>query len=104
MREGGKSFILYFNMKCQLTNKISVIGNKVGKVRKFVTGRTSRYFHPNIQVAHFKTQQLGTLKVRIATTTKKTIDKYGGLIEYLLNISENQLSTYGLQLKNRLLK
>jgi ribosomal protein L28 len=91
-------------MKCQLTNKISVVGKKVAKVRKFVTGRTSRNFHPNIQVAHFKTPELGALKMRIATRTKKTIDKYGGLVEYLLNISENQLSDYGLKLKGKLLK
>lgn len=91
-------------MKCQLTNKTSVVGNKVGKVRKFVTGRTSRQFHPNIQVAHFQTKELGTIKLRIAAKTKKTIDKYGGLVEYLLNISENQLSDYGLSLRNKLSK
>lgn len=91
-------------MKCDLTNKSSITGKKVGDVRGNVTGRTSRKFHPNLHKTRFATKEFGTLKLRISTATKKTIDKYGGLISFLTEISENQLSQYGVKLKQRLIK
>jgi ribosomal protein L28 len=91
-------------MKCELTIKKSMTGNNVGKTRNNVSGRTKRQFNPNLQKTSFQTRELGNFNVRIAASTKKTIDKYGGVIEFLLNISENQLSEYGLSLRNRINK
>lgn len=91
-------------MKCDLTTKKSMNGNKVGFVRNNVSGRTKRKFHPNLHNTAFQTKELGNFSLNIANTTKKTIDKYGGIIEFLLNISENQLSETGLSLKRRILK
>lgn len=91
-------------MKCELTIKKSVTGNKVGRTRNNVSGRTKRRFNPNLQTTSFQTKEIGNLTLNIATSTKKTIDKYGGIVEFLLNISENQLSISGLSLKNRILK
>jgi ribosomal protein L28 len=90
-------------MKCELTKKSTMIGNRVGDIRGNVTGRTSRQFKPNIHTTRFQTKEFGNLTLKIAANTKKTIDKYGGLTSYLMNISENQLSQYGLLLKRRLI-
>lgn len=91
-------------MNCELTIKKSVTGNKVAITRNNVSGRTKRKFHPNLQKTFFSTKELGNFKIKIATSTKRSIDKYGGLINYLLYISENQLSSYGISLKKKILK
>lgn len=91
-------------MKCELTIKKSMNGNKVGFVRNNVSGRSKRKFHPNLHKTSFQTRELGNFTLNIASTTKKTIDKYGGIVEFLLNISENQLSEMGLSFKRKIIK
>jgi len=91
-------------MRCELTIKKSVTGNKVGKTRNNVSGRTKRTFDPNLHKTAFQTKELGNFTVKIATSTKKTIDKYGDVVHFLLGISENQLSPLGLSFKNKILK
>jgi ribosomal protein L28 len=91
-------------MKCDLTTKKSIKGNKIGYVRKNVSGRSIRKFHPNLHKTFFVTKELGNFTLNIAVSTKKTIDKYGGVVDFLLNIGENQLSQLGLSLKNKIIK
>jgi ribosomal protein L28 len=91
-------------MHCELTIKKTLVGNKVGRTRNNVSGRTKRTFDPNLHNTSFTTKELGNFTLKIAAHTKKNIDKYGDIITFLLNVSENQLSLYGLSLKNRINK
>jgi large subunit ribosomal protein L28 len=91
-------------MKCDLTTKKSMKGNKIGYVRKNVSKRTIRRFNPNLHETRFITKELGNFSLNIAANTKRSIDKYGGIVEFLLNIGENQLSELGLSLKNKIIK
>lgn len=91
-------------MKCELTIKKSGAGNKVGRTRNNVSGRSKRRFDINLHNTLFQTKELGSFRVRIATSTKRTIDKYGGMVNFLCGIGENQLSPLGLSLKARILK
>jgi len=84
------------SMKCELTGKMYQSGNNVSHAKN----RTKRRFHPNLQNISFLSEKLGkAIQLRVATSTIRTVEKKGGLDEFLLNTSNTKLPLEALKLK-----
>ena len=88
------------SMKCELTGKKYLSGNNVSHAKN----RTKRKFLPNLQNITFISEKLGKkIQLRVATSTIRTVEKKGGLDEFLINTSNTKLPTEALKLKKLIL-
>ena len=87
--------------KCDLTGLSRMKRNKIAIERSKVTKRSKGFAHPNLQIRTFKTPEFGTLKLKIANKTMRTIEKYGGLVGYLQTMKRGQLTELGLKMRRR---
>ena len=86
--------------KCQLTGKKYLGGNNVSHAKN----RTKRRFLPNLQNISFLSEKLGKkVQLKVAASTIRTVEKKGGLDEYLMNTSNTKLASAGLKLKKLIL-
>jgi len=84
------------SMKCELTGKMYQSGNNVSHAKN----HTKRRFLPNLQNISFLSEKLGkAIQLRVATSTIRTVEKKGGLDEFLLNTSNTKLPLEALKLK-----
>ncbi len=85
--------------RCQLTGKGVLVGHNVSHANN----RTKRRFLPNLQYKRLYSEALGeTVRLRIAVSTLRTIEKRGGLDGYLKSVSEAELPEELISLKRRL--
>ena len=88
------------SMKCQLTGKTYLSGNNVSHAKN----RTKRRFLPNLQKISFISDKLGkSIQLKVAASSIRTVEKKGGLDEYLLKTSNTKLPTEALKLKKQIL-
>lgn len=86
--------------KCQLTGKTYLSGNNVSHAKN----RTKRRFFPNLQKISFISEKLGkSVQLKVATSAIRTVEKKGGLDEYLLKTSNTKLPMQALKLKKQIL-
>ena len=86
--------------KCELTGKKYLSGNNVSHAKN----RTKRRFLPNLQNISFLSDKLGKkIQLKVAASTIRTVEKKGGLDEYLINTSNTKLASVGLKLKKLIL-
>ena len=86
--------------RCQLTGKSYLNGNNVSHAKN----RTKRRFQPNLQNISFISEKLKkTFKLKVAVSTIRTVEKYGGLDEYLLKTSNKKLPTEAKKIKKKIL-
>ena len=86
--------------KCELTGKKYLSGNNVSHAKN----RTKRRFLPNLQNISFLSEKLGKkVQLKVAASTIRTVEKKGGLDEYLINTSNTKLASTGLKLKKLIL-
>ena len=86
--------------RCQLTGKTYLSGNNVSHAKN----RTKRRFLPNLQKISFISEKLGkSIQFKVAASTIRTVEKKGGLDEYLLKTSNNKLPTVAKKLKKQIL-
>ena len=84
------------SIKCELTGKKYQSGNNVSHAKN----RTKRKFLPNLQNISFLSEKLGKkIQLKVATSTIRTVEKKGGLDEFLINTSNSRLSSEALKLK-----
>ena len=84
------------SMKCELTGKKHQTGNNVSHAGN----RTKRRFLPNLQNISFLSEKLGKkIQLRVATSTIRTVEKKGGLDEFLINTSNTKLPSEALKIK-----
>jgi large subunit ribosomal protein L28 len=87
-------------MKCQLTGKTFQSGNNVSHAKN----RTRRRFLPNLQNTTFFSERLGrSIQLRVAVSAIRTVEKRGGLDEYLLSASNTKLPPAALKIKKQIL-
>ncbi len=88
--------------KCDLVNGIKPLaGNNVSHSNR----RTRRIFIPNLHTMKFHSDILGIdIKLKIASKTLRTINKYGNIDNFLINFGYNKLSDKGRILRRKLLK
>ena len=86
--------------ECELTGKKYLSGNNVSHAKN----RTKRRFLPNLQNISFLSDKLGKkIQLKVAASTIRTVEKKGGLDEYLINTSNTKLASTGLKLKKLIL-
>ena len=86
--------------KCQLTGKTYLSGNNVSHAKN----RTRRRFLPNLQNISFLSEKLGKIiQLKVATSTIRTVEKKGGLDQYLIKTPNIKLPSDALKLKKRIL-
>jgi len=88
------------SMKCELTGKSFQTGNNVSHAKN----RTKRRFLPNLQKITFISDKLGQkIQLKVAASTIRTVEKKGGLDEYLLNTSNTKLPFEAKKIKKQIL-
>ena len=87
--------------KCDLTGKLVITGNNVSHANN----KTKRRFIPNLQNVSLYSDKLGKkLKLRIATSTLRTVEKNGGIDSFLLNAFNKNLSSDARKYKKSISK
>jgi len=87
--------------QCALTGKKVQFGNNVSHSKR----RTRRTFKPNVQKVTLTSDALGcSVSLDIAARTLRTVQKKGGLDQYLLKTEDRELAEEGLRLKRRVLR
>ena len=87
--------------KCDLTGKVVITGNNVSHAKN----RTKRRFIPNLQNVSLYSDKLDRkIKFRVATSTLRTVEKTGGIDNFLVNASVSQLSIAARKYKKNILK
>ena len=88
------------SMKCQLTGKTFQSGNNVSHAKN----RTRRRFLPNLHKISFISEKLGrSIRLRVAAKAIRTVEKKGGLDEYLVSTSNTKLPPEALKIKKQIL-
>ena len=84
------------SMRCELTGKSFQTGNNVSHA----VNKTKRKFLPNLQNTSFFSEILGK-KIRLKVTSKgiKTVEKNGGIDNYLLGLKNSKLNDETKKLK-----
>ena len=86
--------------RCQLTGKTYLSGNNVSHAKN----RTKRRFLPNLQKISFMSEKLGkSIQLKVAVSAIRTVEKKGGLDEYLLNTSNTKLPLEAQKIKKQIL-
>ena len=83
-------------MKCELTGKTFQTGNNVSHAKN----RTKRRFLPNLQNISFISEVLGQkFQFKVAASTIRTVEKKGGLDEFLINTPNSKLPNKAKKIK-----
>ncbi len=86
---------------CQLTNKVSKAGRNVAHSNT----KTPRRFQPNLQVVHLRSEVLGRdIALRVSTRAIRTVQKHGGLDNFLVRMDEAKLAPEAIKLKRKVHK
>ena len=86
--------------KCQLTGKTYLSGNNVSHAKN----RSKRRFLPNLQNVSFTSDKLRkSIQLKVAASTIRTVEKKGGLDDYLLSASNTKLPPEALKIKKQIL-
>ena len=85
--------------RCSITSKGVMTGNNVSHAKN----RTRRRFLPNLQKTSLLSEALGaTIRLRLSTSTLRTIEHRGGLDEFLRTTKDTDLSPGARVLKRRI--
>jgi len=87
-------------MKCELTGKTFQTGNNVSHAKN----RTKRRFLPNLQNISFISEVLGQkFQFKVAASTIRTVEKKGGLDEFLINTPNSKLPNKAKKIKKTII-
>ena len=88
------------SIRCQLTGTGYLNGNNVSHAKN----RTKRRFLPNLQKITFISERLGrSIQLKVAASTLRTVEKKGGLDEFLLSTSNLKLPLIARKIKKQIL-
>lgn len=86
---------------CELLGVSIQTGNNVSHSNR----KTKRRFYPNLRNVAFKSDVLGVkLNLKVATSTLRTINKYGNIDSFLVNYKFSGLSAAAQTLRNKIKK
>ncbi len=87
--------------RCELTGKSVMTGNNVSHAKN----RTRRRFLPNLCQATLASESLGrSVRFRVCTNALRTIDRRGGLDNFLLKAKDDTLSLKARRLKRQIVR
>ena len=82
--------------KCELTGKMALTGNNVSHANN----KTKRRFLPNLNMVSLTSETLRkSFKFRISAAALRTVDKKGGLDQFLTNANSKNLSLSAKKIK-----
>ena len=85
--------------RCDISGKGVMTGNRVSHAMN----HTRRRFLPNLHIVRLQSDILGErIRMRLTTRAMRTIDKKGGIDEYLLNTPGRKLTDEAKKLKRRI--
>ncbi len=88
------------SMKCELTGKSFQTGNNVSHAKT----RTKKRFLPNLQKITFISEKLGQkIQLKVGRSTIRSVEKKGGLDDYLVSTPNNKLPDKAKKLKKNIL-
>ena len=88
-------------MKCQITGKKKLSGNMVSHSNR----KTKRFYKPNVHKFSFMSYVLGVkVSMNVCVSTVRSIDRSGGIDQFLLSTPDRKLSGDVLGLKKRIFK
>ena len=86
--------------RCIISGKGPLAGNNVSHAKN----RTKRRFLPNLQKITFISEKLNrAIQLKVASSTIRTVEKKGGLDEFLLNTSNTKLPSEARRIKKQIL-
>ena len=81
---------------CELTGKRPATANHVSHANN----RTKRWQLPNLQEKSWRSELLGqNITLRLSTNAMRTIDKFGGLDDYMTNVKNRRTETFSTNAK-----
>jgi len=87
--------------KCELLGIGVMSGNNVSHSNR----KTKRRFLPNLKNVSLKSDVLGVaVNIKVATSTLRTINKYGNIDNFLINYRFSGLSSQAKKLRNQIKK
>ncbi|MEE2694733.1 MAG: 50S ribosomal protein L28 [Pseudomonadota bacterium] len=86
--------------KCSITKKKPLSGNNVSHA----VNRTKRKFFPNLHNVSFFSEILGKrIRLKVSSRGIKTVEKNGGLDNYIINSKNEKLTPETIKLKKLIL-
>ena len=87
--------------KCDISGKGAMSGNNVSHANN----KTRRRFLPNLQIVSLLSEKLGKIfKLKITSSTLRSIEHNGGLDSYLESTSNTKLTPEALKIKKQIVK
>jgi large subunit ribosomal protein L28 len=87
--------------RCELTGKKVA----VGQIVSHANNKTKRTYRPNLQAVTLASESLGTrVRLKVAMSTLRTLDRRGGLDAFLMKAKDDVLSPRALKLKRQIAK
>ena len=87
--------------RCELTGKDALVGNKVSHANN----KTKTRFMPNLCSVSLMSEAMGlTYRFRVSAIALKSVEHRGGLDNFLLKASNDELSAKALKLKRSIAK
>ncbi|HAJ18988.1 MAG TPA: 50S ribosomal protein L28 [Rhodospirillaceae bacterium] len=87
--------------RCDISGTGVMSGNNVSHAMN----HSRRRFLPNLQVVRLQSDILGErIRMRLTTRAMRTVDKKGGIDEFLLNTPARKLTDEAKKLKRRIVK
>ena len=87
--------------KCEILGIGVMSGNNVSHSNR----KTKRRFLPNLKNVSLKSEVLGVaVNIKVATSTLRTINKYGSIDNFLVNYRFSKLSSQAQKLRNQIKK
>ena len=86
--------------KCSITKKKPLTGNNVSHA----VNKTKRRFYPNLQNVSFFSEILGKkIKLKVSSRGIKTVEKNGGIDNYIINSKNVNLTSETKKIKKLIL-
>ncbi len=87
--------------RCELLSVGVMVGNKVSHSNR----KTRRRFLPNLKTISFKSDVLGVeLNLKVAASTLRTVNKFGGIDNFLVNYRYAKLTNAARKLRTQIKK
>jgi len=87
--------------KCEMLGVGVMSGNNVSHSNR----KTKRRFLPNLKNVSLKSETLGVnVNIKVATSTLRTINKYGSIDNFLINYRFSKLTSQAQKLRNQMKK
>ena len=85
---------------CDISGKRPLKGNNVSHAKN----KTRRRFMPNLQSISFMSEVLGRkIQLKVATSTIRTVEKKGGLDDFLINTPNSKLPEKAKKIKKTII-